>query len=138
MARRFAEDTKVPTSRTQDEVKRLLKAAGSDQIAVYESSESSAVAFRIDGRLYRITVPIETGNAKAEQEERRAWRLLLLLIKAKMEAVREGATTVEREFLADMLMPDKSTVHEWLRPQIAIAYDKGEMPSQLLLSGGGK
>lgn len=135
-ARRFAEDTKVPTSQSQDAVKKLLKVAGSDQIAVYEAADKSAVAFRIDGRFYRITVPVVAGTKiGADQEERRAWRLLLLLIKAKLEAVREGATTIEREFLADMLMPDGSTVAEWTAQPLALAYDKGEMPGQLLLPG---
>jgi hypothetical protein len=137
MARRFAEDTRVPVGQSQDAVKKLLKAAGSDQIAVYEAAEKSAVAFRIAGRFYRITVPV-VEKANAEQEERRAWRLLLLLIKAKLEAVREGATTIEREFLADMLMPDGSTVAEWTAAPLALAYDKGEMPSQLLLPGKGR
>jgi len=138
MARRFAEDTRVPVSQSQESVKRLLKGAGSDQIAVYEASDKSAVAFRIDGRFYRITVPTPTGRASADQEMRRAWRLLLLLIKAKLEAVREGATTIEREFLADMLMPDGSTVAEWTAAPLALAYDKGEMPTQLLLPGKGR
>lgn len=137
MARRFAEDTKVPVGQSQDSVKRLLKAAGAHQLAVYEATDRSAVAFRIDGRFYRITVPIDTTTGVGQQEERRAWRLLLLLIKAKMEAVREGATTVEREFLADMLMPDGSTVAEWTAKPLELAYNKGEMPGQLLLPGRG-
>lgn len=138
MTRRFAEDTRVPVSASQDTIKKLMKAAGSDQIAVYEASDRSAVAFRVEGRFYRITVPVVAGKASAEQEERRAWRLLLLLIKAKLEAVREGATTIEREFLADMLMPDGSTVAEWTAAPLALAYDKGEMPGQLLLPGRSK
>lgn len=136
MVRRYAEDTKVHTGASQDAVKKLLKTAGSDQIAVYEATERSAVAFRIDGRFYRITVPVDTGRPNPEQEERRAWRLLLLLIKAKLEAVKEGATTIEREFLADMLMPDGSTVAEWTAQPLALAYREGSMPPQLLLPGG--
>lgn len=131
---RYAERTIVPASQSQDSVKKLLRAAGSDQIAVYEAADKSAVAFRVDGRFYRITVPIAL-KADAAQEERRAWRLLLLLLKAKLEAVREGATTIEREFLADMLMPDGSTVAEWTAQPLALAYKEGAMPGQLLLPG---
>jgi len=138
MAQRFAERTAVPVGQSQDSVKKLLKGAGSDQIAVYEAADKSAVAFRVDGRFYRITVPIVVGKAVAEQEERRAWRLLLLLLKAKLEAVREGATTIEREFLADMLMPDGSTVAEWTAQPLALAYKEGAMPPQLLLPGRSK
>lgn len=135
---RYAERTSVPVGQSQEAVKRILRGAGSDQIAVYEAAEKSAVAFRVDGRFYRITVPIDAGRPGAEQEERRAWRLLLLLLKAKLEAVKEGATTIEREFLADMLMPDGSTVAEWTAHPLALAYQKGEMPSQLLLPGRSK
>lgn len=131
---RYAERTTVETAQSQDQVKRLLKGAGADQLAVYEAADKSAVAFRIGGRFYRITVPVKD-VANAAQEERRAWRLLLLLIKSKLEAVKEGATTIEREFLADMLMPDGSTVAEWTAAPLALAYEKGEMPRQLLLPG---
>lgn len=134
-SRRFAEDTSVPVSRSQDEVKVRLRAQGADSIAVYESSDRSAVAFTAEGRMYRITVPIVMGAKNARQEERRAWRLLLLLLKAKLEAVREGATTIEREFLADMLLPDGSTVHQRAVEELAIAYQGGSMPDRLLLEG---
>lgn len=135
MTRRFAEDTTVTVARSQEAVKGLLKSAGSDQIAVYEAAEQSAVAFRVTGRFYRITVPVKVKSRNPQQEERRAWRLLLLLIKSKLEAVREGATTIEREFLADMLMPDGQTVGEWTAEPLKLAYQGGVTP-QLLLPGG--
>jgi hypothetical protein len=133
---RFAEKTVVPVATSQENVKRLLRGAGSDQVAVYEATDKSAVAFRVDGRFYRITVPVKAKVSNPAQEERRAWRLLLLLIKSKLEAVREGATTIEREFLADMLTPDGSTVSEWVKEPLRLAYQEGKMPAQLLLPGG--
>lgn len=135
MTRRFAEDTSVPVSRTQDEIKARLRAAGADQIAVFESDERSAVAFRIDSAMYRITVPTDAAAKNAAQDARRAWRLLGLLMKSKLEAVREGATTVEREFLADMLLYDGQTLSERLGPELQLAYEQGRMPAALLLEG---
>lgn len=134
MARRFAEDTIVPVGRSQDEIKKRLKEAGSDQIAVFEATDRSMVAFSLKGRHYRITVPAPKGK-DAAQEERRAWRLLLLLIRSKLEAVREGASTIEREFLADMVMPDGATVAEHTRAQIADAYSSGRVSATLRLEG---
>lgn len=134
-ARRYAEDTKVPAGQSQDQIKALLRKAGADSIAVYESAEQSAIAFRLQERLYKVTVPISKAAKNPGQDERRAWRLLLLLLKAKCEAINEGATTVEREFLADMLMPDGQTVGEWASPQLALAYKNGAMPTQLLIGG---
>lgn len=135
MARRFAEDTAVPVSRTQEEIKAALRKAGADRIAVYESDERSSIAFGLPGGMFRITVPLDAKPKDAAQDARRAWRLLGLLMKAKLEAVREGATTIEREFLADMLLPDGSTVGEWAGDQLKIAYQSGKMPTTLLLSG---
>lgn len=135
MTRRFAEDTAVPVGKTQDEIKVLLRAAGAGQIAVFESDERSAVAFSLNGAMYRITVPTDPKAKNVQQDARRAWRLLGLLMKSKLEAVREGATTVEREFLADMLLYDGQTVSERLGPELQLAYAQGRMPTQLLLEG---
>ena len=138
-ARRYAARTEVSTGQSQGEVKDMLKRAGSDQTAIYEDSDKAAVAFRIEGRYYRITVSIKEKVANRAQEERVAWRLVVLLIKAKLEAVREGATTIEREFLADMITPDGRTVHEWTEEPLRMAYETGKMPEGLLmLTGPGK
>lgn len=135
MTRRFAEDTSVPADRTQGEIKKRLREHGADQIVVFESADKTAVAFTVRGSMYRITVPIDPKAKNAAQEERRAWRLLNLLMKAKMEAVREGATTIEREFLADRLLYDGRTVSEVIGPELQIAEREGRMPAQLLLGG---
>jgi hypothetical protein len=137
VTRRFAEDTRVPVGRTLEEVKAQLRRAGADNIAVFEGVAKSAVGFTAEGRMYRIDVPVRANVPNPEQEQRRAWRLMLLLIKAKLEAVREGATTIEREFFADMLMPNGQTLHQAATPELAIAYDKGVMPERLLLGGPG-
>ena len=58
---------------------------------------------------------------------------LLLIIRAKLEAVESGLTTLENEFLANILLPDGGTVGEWLAPQIDEAYGTGRMPAMLEL-----
>lgn len=113
----------------------MLKASGADQIAIFESADKSLIAFTMAGRQYRLTVPIRTKVRNSEQEIRRAWRLLLLLLKAKLEAVREGATTIEREFMADTVMPNGQTFTEYAQPQLEQAYALGKMPSALMIEG---
>ena len=61
--------------------------------------------------------------------------LLLLVIKAKLEAVASGISTIEKEFLADIVMPDGSTVNEWMRPQFALMLERDAMPKHFLLEG---
>ncbi len=135
MTRRFAEDTKVPVSRSTEELTAVLRKAGADQIAVFESAAQSAVGFTLGGRMYRLSAKVNPKAPNPGQDERRAWRLLLLLAKAKLEAVADGATTVEREFLADMILPDGQTMGAWAAPQLALAYQTKAMPAALMLEG---
>ena len=62
---------------------------------------------------------------------RQRWRALLLIIRAKLEAVESGITTLESEFLANILLPDGGTIGEWLAPQIDEAFATGSMPPML-------
>ena len=63
------------------------------------------------------------------------WRALLLVIKAKLEAVTAGISTIETEFLANIVLPDNTTAGEWMLPQIDRAYRSGEMPPLLPAAG---
>lgn len=134
-ASRFAERTSVPVGQTQGEIKDRLRKAGADQIAVFESESKTAIAFRLGWAMYRVTIPIPADPTNRAQEERRSWRLMGLLIKSKLEAIREGASTVEREFLADMMLYDGQTVSERMGPELQLAHDQGRMPTQLMLEG---
>ncbi|MFN7930906.1 MAG: hypothetical protein U0Y68_23875 [Blastocatellia bacterium] len=61
-----------------------------------------------------------------EQATRQKWRALALVIKAKLEAVESGITTIEQEFLPFIVAADGRTVGEHLIPQL----------DQYCLSGG--
>jgi hypothetical protein len=75
----------------------------------------------------------EDRNRNAEQVEREHWRALLLLVKAKLEFVAGGLSTVEREFLAHVVLPNGSTVGDEIAPRLEQAYATGSVP--LLLPG---
>jgi hypothetical protein len=85
------------------------------------------IGFRIADRMVRIIVPMP----EDPQEERARWRALLLVLKAKLEAVESGISTIEREFLADVLLPNGMTIGAWLQPQLEAAYEGGGMPELL-------
>lgn len=70
----------------------------------------------------------------ADAEERRRWRALLLLLKAKIEVIMAGDSTVEREFLAHVMLPNGVTMEDWSRDQLCRVYADGSMPP--LLPGG--
>jgi hypothetical protein len=69
--------------------------------------------------------------AQTAQYAREAWRRLLLVTKAKLELVADGAETVETAFLANVLLPDGRTVHEALAKQLDESYRTGDMPKLL-------
>ena len=60
---------------------------------------------------------------------------LLLVIKVKLEAATAGISTIETEFLANIVLPDNTTAGEWMIPQIDHAYRTGEMPPLLPAAG---
>ena len=66
-----------------------------------------------------------------EQACRQRWRALLMIIRAKLEAVESVITTLESEFMANILLPDGGTIGEWLAPQIDEAYGTESMPPML-------
>jgi len=73
-----------------------------------------------------------------DQETRRRFRALSLVIKAKLEAVASGITTFEEEFLAHIVLPGGSTVYERTRSELKLAYESGKAPELLLGFGGAK
>ena len=60
---------------------------------------------------------------------------LLLVIKAKLEAVTAGISTIETEFLANIVLPYNTTAGDWMIPQIDQAYRTGQMPPLLSAAG---
>ena len=66
-----------------------------------------------------------------EQAVRQRWRALHLVIQAKLEAVETGISTFDEEFLAWITLPDDTTVGQRLLPQVARAYETGDMPPLL-------
>ena len=53
---------------------------------------------------------------------------MVLVIKAKLEAVESGITTFENEFLANIVLPDGQIVSDFMLPQIEHCYITGKMP----------
>lgn len=134
--RRYAQGTDVPVSRSQDEIRDALRKLGADQIGVMEGGGRGYVVFKIRDTLYRIASPEIKAKrgASIEPEQRRRWRAIVLLVKARSVAIQEGITTVEREFLADAVMPDGSVFADHSPRLIEQAY-KDNGPPKLLMLG---
>jgi len=162
---RYAANTSVSVERSKSELDTLLGKAGAHQRAMMndELRGIAVVVFALGGRQVKLSMSFPTyaslrAQSEAEpprgwrswnatqrdkwlraqvvQEERQRWRGLLLCVKAKLELIADGSSTLEREFLSDIMLPDGRTVGETISPQIAEAYSTGHMPAMLPAYGG--
>lgn len=154
----YATNTSVSVERTRNEIETMLARYHASTFAYATEPGRVMIGFRIqekDGPLLaiRMMLPIPAKGEKRfthssqgmrrpemihklwEQACRSSWRALLLVIKAKLEACACGISTIEREFMADIVTPSGLTIGEQLRPQLQAMSDNGQTP-QLLLSAG--
>jgi len=150
----YAAKTEVSVEKSRAEIEATLTRYGADAFAYSIDGRAVRIAFRMDERQYRfgITLPspqdrafshLPSGAPRAavparaayDQACRQKYRALALVIKAKLEAVAAGISTVEDEFLANLVLPNRETVSEWIRPQVAESYRVGSMPNALQLEG---
>lgn len=130
----YAERTEVPVSRSKAEIEHLVTRYGATRFASYVDECRAAIIFEAGGRRIRFVLPLPARAAAPsqrahEQEQRRIWRALCLVIKAKLESVESGIETLEESFLAQLVLPDDSTVGETIAPLVAEAYATRRMPA---------
>lgn len=149
---KYAEGTTVSVQRSRAELETLLQRFGATRFAFGWDAQDNrqVIEFAMSGRQARMEVPMPseddprithtpTGKRRAESaiaeqygnETRRRWRAFLAVVKAKLVAVDDGITTLEREFLADLITENGQTVEQVVRPYLA-----GDGPLQLTRGGG--
>jgi hypothetical protein len=157
---RYAANTGVSVERSKGELDTLLAKSGAQQRAMMndELRGLAVVVFAMGGRQVKLSMSFPTYasmrvqsetdpprgwrswsaaqrdkwlRAQIAQAERQRWRGLLLCVKAKLELIADGSSTLEREFLSDIVLPDGRTVGETVLPRIAEAYNTGIMPPML-------
>jgi hypothetical protein len=149
----YAASTSVSVEASRAEIEQILRRYKADAFGYSTAGRRAMVMFRLADRQIKFVLEMPDPEAKEftthsrgarspdaaeklwEQACRQKWRALALVIKAKLEAVSAGITTVEDEFLAHTMLPDGSTVGQWAKPQLDEAYRIGAMPGQLLLGG---
>lgn len=134
----YAKETDVPFERSVAEIVGLLKKAGADQIAQVDQRERFTIQFTMADRMLRfrvdylsaeqidkLTGPRQDPAKVKAQWHRQRGRALLLVIKAKLEAVDSGVETFEQAFLANVVLSNGETVHERIASPIAAEYETG-------------
>lgn len=154
----YANQTSVSVEKSRAEIEKLLQRYGADQFVSGWSGSTAAIGFVLSRRSIRFTLPLPARDDPAfrytparrylrnEQEREKAWeqacrsrwRALLLVIKAKLEAVECGISTIEDEFLAWTVIPGTGcTVSQQIGSELTRSIESGE-PPRLLLTGGGE
>ncbi len=130
---RYADGTGVPESASRADIERMLRRAGATAMAAGYDGAHHWLSFTLAGREVRVEVEMpnrfdrqfthtpERGTQRTaaqadkawETERRRRWRVLALLVKAKLTAIEEGVSTLEREFLADIVVPNTGGQTLW-------------------------
>lgn len=146
---RYAASTSVSSAKSKAEIESTVERYGAEQFFSGWDATHAVIGFTMVGRDVRFVLPMpdradptfthhsrgpRSPDAALEQWEqacRQKWRALLLVIKAKLEAVESGISVFEEEFLANIVMPDGRLVAEHVRPRIAAAYETGDMPPML-------
>ncbi len=148
---RYAADTSVSSHQSRAEIEKTLVRYGATQFIYGFDIARAVVGFTMCERQVKFLLPMPDredrefthtptrrnarspaqAEAAYEQAVRQRWRALSLVIKAKLEAVESGITEFEDEFMAHIVLPDGTTMGAWARPQIAAAYESGNMPPLL-------
>lgn len=153
----YAKHTDVPVARSKAEIEQLLQRYGAEKFVSGWEAAGAVILFEAHARRVKFYLPLpgadafrtkefkrpsgrgmytrDVSAAEAEramdQEHRRRWRALALVIKAKLEAVQSGIAEFEDEFLAHIIVPGGQTIGEKLRPQIDESYRTGKLPPLL-------
>lgn len=144
----YASNTTVSVEKSQQEIQKILRNYGADKFGTMEDKEKAYIMFGYNNLMIQISIYLpqisdclktETGRIRkklqVEQEHdkaiKRKWRSLVLLVKAKLVGVSDGITTIEKEFIGDIVMPDGATLSMKLLPRIEEIAATGNMPKLL-------
>jgi len=150
---KYAAATAVPTGRTRAELEATIRCYGGDDIVTGESARSGVafVAFTYEGLHVKLDIPLPSpgeerftstpsgrrqrtaAQARGEWEKacRQQWRVLLLLVKAALEACENEVKTPGEVFMPWILLPTGRTLYQELAGQLSEIARTGAVPKLL-------
>jgi hypothetical protein len=156
----YAEKTSVTVEKSKAEVERILTRYGASQfVSGWDQGHMQAmVQFDMKSRRIRFILKmpdvkefqyyrrknshhdsertIRQAEAYQDQEMRRRWRALALVVKAKLEAVESGISEFESEFLANIVTGSGQTIGDLIMPKLSTIADSGKLGNLLLPAKG--
>jgi hypothetical protein len=128
---RYAEGTKVTIESSRGEITGILAKHGVQKMGWMSAPDGDELVFELGGGSFRFRMVKPTAETmrerdgktyaypqnidwqtKAEQEWRRVWRANVLLLKAKLEFIESGDTTLDRELMAYRVLKDGRTLED--------------------------
>ena len=145
---KYAATTGVASDQTRVHLESTLLRYGADSVGVITKRDAAMVLFEFKGLGIRIEAPLparedfvttgtgrerrgEAADRAYDQAVKQRWRVLLLAIKAKLEVVECGISTVETEFMPFVVMKDGRTMAQHVLPLLAEAGNQGSRLKQL-------
>lgn len=136
----YASNTSVPAERSRAEIERTLANYGAERFGTMTEPDGATIYFELKGRQIQLRVPMPPKDDKRftrshrsswrtvgtaerdkryEQEYRRRWRVLLITVKAMLEAVDSKVLTFDQAFLAHIVVPGTAkTIGDALIPRL--------------------
>jgi hypothetical protein len=147
---KYAQGTTVSVTSSITEIRRtVVDRYGATAFSIAEDDSAIGVEFVCEGIQVRLTLPVpalsdkqfearyswqttnESRKAKRDLEVKRLWRVLLMVVKTKLEMVAAGLD-FKREFFPFIVLPDGHTVADHALPQVMKALQTGGGPPALL------
>lgn len=140
----YAANTDITPEKTLQDIQKLVRAAGAAKFGYEDSDREIVIRFSMKGLrglvdiCFKVPLPQAADfiynsigqrmrDVQAKQSHARAvrstWRALLLVIKAKLEAIDAGIEVLEEAFLPQIVVENR-TVYEALQPALD-AYQSG-------------
>lgn len=150
----YAKNTTVSAIKTRADIETLVTRAGATSFMCGTRGGMSAIQFDFRAKTVRFVVPLPDPKqfatdgrrrrrspaevlAAVEQESMRRWRALLLVVKAKLEAVATGIVSFEDEFLAHFVLKTGETFGQSIREKLPLVLAAEGAPDLLRLTGSG-
>lgn len=133
----YAARTEVTIGRSQEQIRSLLTKYGATAFGIMEGRGLAMLTFELKNKRIAFKLPLppspsddatQASMNTYAQLVRAKWRALLLAIKAKLECVESGITTLEQEFLAHIVLPGGKSFGDIYIPQIEQSYRTQTLP----------
>jgi hypothetical protein len=154
----YAKTTEVSPEKSRADIEAVLKRYGATAFMFGWDSDRdiNLIQFTVKGRSFRMNIPMPNPNdskliaklrtqaiksrssttpaSMIAQSRRQRWRVMLLYVKAVLEAVENELMTIEEALLPSLIVSNGMTLAEYYGPQIESLVDSGVMPPLLTMT----